>query len=82
MEHFDDLLKTKMEGQTHRFRFSDWKSFCAKAGINPLFISLKMGVVASVSAIAVVSIVASAFYFTHQSQPVSMSAPEDSFQTE
>jgi hypothetical protein len=79
MEHFDDLLKKKMEGQTHRFHFSDWKSFCLKAGINPGIAASTIVAVVSVP-VVVTSVIASLFYFTDTPQPVSTPTPEVSLQ--
>ena len=81
MENFDDLLKKKIEGKTHDFQFSHWKSFCSKAGIKAGFSALQIATVTSISVAVATSIVVSSLYFTDYIQPVSLPIQEDFLQT-
>lgn len=77
MEYFDDLLKKKVEEKTHDFHFSNWKSFCLKAGINPFLASLNLITITSISVAVVSSIIVSVTLFMPQNQSVSATTPED-----
>ena len=79
MELFDDLLKKKMEEKTHNFHFSDWKSFCVKAGIHPGFSLLKVSSIVSIPVAIVSLVVISVIYFSTP-QPVSVSLSEEILQ--
>lgn len=81
MENFDDLLKKKIEGKTHDFQFSHWKSFCSKAGIKAGFSALQIATVTSISVAVATLIVVSSLYFTDYIQPVSLPIQEDFLQT-
>ena len=69
MEHFDNLIKNKIEGKVCDFHHSNWKSFCTKAGINQGLTSWQIFTIASISVAVVTSIIFSTLHFTqHQNQ--------------
>lgn len=53
MEHFDELIKAKIEGEVHPFKRHYWSDFCKKAGFSPALSGEKIALISTVTSLLV-----------------------------
>lgn len=53
MEHFDQLIKEKVESQHFDYQASTWKTFCKKAGISRISLPAKIAIIAAATTFVV-----------------------------